>query len=135
MAFRRSVFDDMSFEERLQRFGGYAWGEDYDLTHRVFLRYRTWLMVSPSGAVVHHSAPGGRLNEPRMVAATFYNSKIIRDGFNRYTHYGIIPFLWGMRVCRTLGLLLSGYSPLDIYRGWRMYRQALREDRDAGNGA
>lgn len=128
MAFRRRVFDDIRFNERLERLSGYAAGEDYDFSHRVFLKYRTPLLVANGGLVIHRPAAGGRPNKPRFVAATFYNSRIIRDGFNKYTHYGLFPFLWGMRVCRALGFLLSGYSPIDIFRGWRMYRKALRED-------
>jgi glycosyltransferase involved in cell wall biosynthesis len=126
MAYRKEVFEYLRFDERLQYFGGYALGEDVDLSHRVFLHYDLPLLISPSGMFVHHNVPGGRLDRRKMVASIFYNSKIIRDNFNGYTKYGILPFLLGQRVCRIIGLLLMGYSIGDIAKGFRDYRMAIR---------
>jgi glycosyltransferase involved in cell wall biosynthesis len=126
MAYRKEVFDYLRFDERLQYFGGYALGEDLDLSHRVFLRYDLPLLVSPSGMFVHHNVPGGRLDGRKMAASIFYNSKIIRDNFNEYAKYGILPFLLGQRVCRIIGLLLMGYSIGDIAKGFRDYRVAIK---------
>ncbi len=130
MAYRKEVFEQLKFDEKLQRFGGYAFAEDVDFSHRVFLHYEQPLLVSSSGMFIHHSAPGGRLDKRKMCAAIFYNTKVIRDNFNKYTHYRSLPFIWGQRICRTLGLLAMGYSASDIFNGYMDYRKALNNDFD-----
>lgn len=122
MAYRKNVFDQLKFDERLQYFGGYSLGEDVDLSHRVFLHYDLPLLISSLGLVVHHNISGGRLDKRKMAASIFYNSKIIRDNFNKYTQYRYISFLWGQRFCRVLGLLSMGYSIDDIAKGYCDYR-------------
>lgn len=82
MGYRRSVFDEMKFDERLETFGGYALGEDLDFSHRVFLRYEQPLMVTNSGYVIHHAAAGGSRNiGADRVAATIFNRALIRKNF------------------------------------------------------
>lgn len=129
MAFRREVFNELCFDERLERFGGYALGEDMDLSHRVLLRFREPLLVTPDGGVIHHSAAGGRLDRVKIAAAYFYNSKIIRDNFNGCGgRYGILPFLWEQRVLRALRMFEGGAGVAEILTGYRLYRAALKED-------
>lgn len=129
MAFRREIFDELCFDERLERFGGYALGEDIDLSHRVRLSFNEPLLVVSQGAVIHHAAMGGRLDRVKMTAAYFYNSKIIRDNFNGCGgHHGIIPFLWEQRVLRALRMFESGSGVAEIIAGYRLYRAALKED-------
>ena len=126
MAFRSTVFDSLSFEERLQRFGGYALGEDYDLSHRVFLKYGEPLLILSSGMVVHHNFGSGRIYGKNRAAAFYYNTAIIRENFNKYATYGLLPFLWEQRIGRTLALIVDGISIPDIVRGYVEYRKAIR---------
>lgn len=129
MAFRREVFSELCFDERLERFGGYALGEDMDFSHRVWLRFREPLLVVQEGGVVHHAAEGGRLDRVKTAAAYFYNSKIIRDSFNGCGgRYGLLPFLWEQRVLRALRMFEGGLSVKEIITGYQLYRAALKED-------
>jgi glycosyltransferase involved in cell wall biosynthesis len=131
MVYRKSVFEDLSFDEGLERFGGYAIGEDYDFSHRVWLYYGKPLLISISGFVVHHNVQAARIsNGPVKAAAIYYNTARIRDGFRVYRPYKLLPFLWELRVGRTLSLLLMyGIRPLDLIRGYLKARRARREDR------
>jgi GT2 family glycosyltransferase len=128
MAYRKSVFEDISFDEGLERFGGYALGEDYDFSHRVWLRYGEPLLISISGFAVHHNAQTARMPKgPDKAAAFYYNTARIRDGFKAYRPYKLPPFLWELRAGLTLSLLMQGMSPLDLIRGCLKARRARRE--------
>ncbi|MDR3165999.1 MAG: glycosyltransferase [Synergistaceae bacterium] len=129
MAYRKSVFDDLSLDEGLERFGGYAVGEDYDFSHRIWLRYGKPLLISASGFVVHHNAQTARmLKGPDKVAAIYYNTARIRNNFRAYRPYKLLPFLWELRMGLTLSLLRQGMSPLDLTRGYLRYKRARRKD-------
>jgi GT2 family glycosyltransferase len=129
MAYRASVFGELQFDERLQRFGGYAMGEDVDFSHRVALKFGEPLLVVPEGHVVHHNSSGGRIGGERArIAAMYYNTKIIRENFTKYAEYGLLPFLWEQRVGRTIAMLAGGYSFADMAGGYLDYRKALREN-------
>lgn len=129
MAFRKSVFNELRFDERLERFGGYALGEDMDLSHRVMLHYGEPLQILPGGSVTHHQAEGGRLNSVRMNAAYFYNFRIIRDNFLKYDNkkYWFFSFLWERGILFTLNLYRNGYRFYDIIEGYKAYRKAWKE--------
>lgn len=57
MSYRRSVFDELSFDEW---YGGYANGEDLDFSFRVSKRYR--LVVTPFATVTHKHSETARLS-------------------------------------------------------------------------
>jgi glycosyltransferase involved in cell wall biosynthesis len=124
MAFRKSVFEKNEFDERLQLFGGYAFGEDYDFSHRIFLRYGEPLLVASSGCVVHHNAGGGRIpDHVNFCAARFHNTAIIRENFGKYRSYRLLPFIWELRVGMVLSMLAQKISPNDIWRAYRAYKR------------
>jgi GT2 family glycosyltransferase len=131
MAYRKSVFDDLSFDEGIERFGGYAFGEDYDFSHRVWLYYGEPLLISACGCVVHHNAQTARVPKgPDKVAAIYYNTARIRDNFKAYRPYKLSPFLWELRAGLTLPLLMQGIRPLDLIRGYLRSMRARREYRE-----
>ncbi len=77
MAFRREVFGDgMEFNEKLQTFSPYALGEDMEFTHRVFKKFRTPLIVTEKGKVIHRPNQKERITGTWQKAATLY--------YNRY---------------------------------------------------
>ena len=129
MAFRKDVFREIQFEERLQRFGGYAYGEDVDFSYRVFLRFGEPFIIASAGHVIHRGSPGGRIkSDSAKFSAMYYNTRIIRDNFKEYGKYGLISFLWEQRIGRSIAMLAGGYRLMDMIRGYIEYRKALRED-------
>ncbi|GHV32014.1 hypothetical protein FACS1894167_14840 [Synergistales bacterium] len=128
MALRKSIFGALSFDERLERFGGYAIGEDVELSHKVALEYKQPLMVAHGGYAIHHSAPAGNRSAGwRKVAAAFYNHALIRKEFERYGRKFRLPArIWG-HIGSVLSLLCTGTPPRDIIKGIREARKALRE--------
>lgn len=128
MAYRKKVFDELLFDERLQRFGGYAWGEDYDFSHKVMLHFNMPLLILPSGFVVHHNVPGGRVDGVKRAAIIYYNSLLIRQNFNNYSPcHTLFSFIWEQRVAKTLTMLSEGLSISEIAKGYWEYRKALKE--------
>jgi GT2 family glycosyltransferase len=128
MAYKKSIFDDLCFEEHLQRFGGYALGEDVDLSHRVFLKYGEPLIIAPESFVVHHNAEGGRITgNATRIAAMLFNTKITLINFSKYKKYALLPFIWEQRIGRLLAMFMGGYRIRDIIEGYRLYRGALKE--------
>ncbi len=61
MAYRRQVFADFHFDQRL---GSYGWGEDRDFSYRVAQRYT--LMATPEARLIHLKTPSGRIDSRRM---------------------------------------------------------------------
>lgn len=129
MAYRREVFEELQLDERLQRFGGYAFCEDIDFSHRVFLHFKRPLMIIDSPAVFHLPDKSSRYEDPSArVAMYLFNTWLIRENFKRYADYPIVPFIWAMRI----GGMLSTYAATarcglsDLYRGWKRYRQERR---------
>ena len=61
MIYRRQVFADFHFDQRL---GSYGWGEDRDFSYRVGQRYR--LMATPDARLIHLKEPSGRIDNRRM---------------------------------------------------------------------
>jgi GT2 family glycosyltransferase len=57
MSYRRQVFDQFQFDQRL---GAYGWGEDKDFSFRVAQVYR--LMAIPNAKLIHLKEPSGRIN-------------------------------------------------------------------------
>ena len=127
MAFRKDVFREISFNERLQRFGGYALGEDADFSHRVLLRFREPLVIASAGHVVHQNSSGGRIeSNSAMCSAFYYNTRLIRENFKEYRKYSLTSFLWELRIGKSLLMFACGYRVRDIIHGYIDYRKALR---------
>jgi len=117
MAYRKTVFSDHCFDERLQRFGGYALWEDALFSHRLH-REGYVLYVTAGGLVTHRPAPGGRMENPENKGrVTGYNACLVWWNavfpFNRWS----IPFFLWARL-GFLCALLAGC----ISKPWRKIR-------------
>lgn len=126
MAYRRSVFAKVRFDERLEIFGGYALGEDVDFSHRVMLEFGQPHMIAPQGYVVHHAASGGGRNIGlNKIAAHFFNPRLMRQNFAAYgKRFALRHRLWA--AIGTILLLLHGRcSPFAIARGARLAQKEL----------
>jgi len=96
MAFRRQVFDDIRFNERMETFGPYASGEDIEFSHRVFLKYGEPLRIAEKGMLVHRPSPVPRfpVNE-RYVAARILNRYLIMKASSvRSPVIGRLGYCW-----------------------------------------
>jgi len=76
MAFRKEIFADHSFNEKLQRFGNYALGEDVDFTYRLFLEGHR-LEVIEAQPAIHQVASNGRLSPHSNSASSVFNFYLI----------------------------------------------------------
>ena len=104
MGFRKTVFDKISFNEELQKFGGYALGEDVEFSHRLF-RNKIKIVISQKGYIIHREAKDGRLENERIFAAQIYNHFIIwRTAIFPYNKLSIFVYLWSL-----FGELLRNY--------------------------
>ena len=73
MAVRRDAFFNAGgFDEGLETFGGYALGEDIELSHRLKLSGGS-LMIADSSGMYHHSVLGGRPDSDNAISLLLYN--------------------------------------------------------------
>lgn len=79
MAIRREVFFDLGlrFDERLQRFGGYAVGEDVAISTAIRATTHRRLAGCRRSWAIHHVAPGPRASSRSLAAAAVYNRYVI----------------------------------------------------------
>lgn len=136
MAFRRSVFDELQFEEELQRFSNYAWSEDIDLTHRVFLHYKLPLLVIPGPVVIHLPTNSGRgrvadqskgsnarlIDSSRGFAVQFYNGWILHRNFSRYVRYSTFT-----KDLMMMLVAIKNRRLKNCIEGYKMYKKARKE--------
>jgi len=76
MAFKKEVFLDHHFEERLEKFGGYAAGEDSQFTRRLYEEKKK-LFITKKGALLHLPAKGGRPENKNFIAISIYNRFVV----------------------------------------------------------
>ncbi|PIE55042.1 MAG: hypothetical protein CSA35_02845 [Dethiosulfovibrio peptidovorans] len=132
MAFRREVFDDMDFNEKLETFAPYAMCEDIEFSYRVFKRFKTPLLVSKRGGVIHRSNRKERIYGTWQKAATFYYNRYLLMKVTSEDHpfLGRLLFFWTF-----LRLTKKNLKNCGGQSTWKGFRMALREiARDAGRG-
>jgi len=95
MALRRSILLDYSFNERLQRFGGYALYEDQLLSRQLHLAGRK-MRVANGGMVRHLAAVGNRSTNPcKQGQMEGYNASIVwKETASKISFLSIMAFLW-----------------------------------------
>jgi len=89
MSYRREVFADVMFDERLT---GYAIGEDLQFSYRVSRRWK--LLLTPRARVDHRHAGGGRPRAGRLEEMRVINRFIfVRDVMAQHGA-GWFPYAW-----------------------------------------
>ena len=87
MSIRREVFlvEGLQFDERLQRYGGYAWAEDVAMSVAIRTKAFLRLVECRRSWAIHHPVPGGRMSQRRFAAARVYNFYLIGSmaGYSR----------------------------------------------------
>ena len=96
MAYRKELFDKFSFDERLQKFGGYALAEDVQFSHQI-LRNKKKLIITEKGFIIHHEAMGERLENEKVFSARIYNRFIVwKTSIFPYNRFSAIVYLWSL---------------------------------------
>lgn len=127
MAFRKKVFDELKFDERLETFGGYALGEDVDFSHRVMLHFKEPLLIADSGRVIHHAASGGGREKPNddKISSYFFNGSLIRNNFKKYGEKFKLFFIAWSNTGTILMLSKDCITPSKIYKCCQRARKQL----------
>jgi len=101
MAFRRTVFQDISFDENLT---GYAYMEDSDISKMLSAHYKIY--YEPSARLKHNVSPRGRLNRYEVSRMLVVN------------HYYLSKKNWPQNIARKavfwwsiIGLIIRGIYP------------------------
>ncbi len=66
MTYRKELFRELKFDENLKK---YSWGEDSDLSYRVFKKYPLSLYVAPQAKYLHKVSPIGRIPKRSIYGA------------------------------------------------------------------
>lgn|GEM_PF-1741215 len=102
MIYRRAVFESFSlrFNEKLEAFGGWAYGEDVEFSHKLWRilrqekKNKESMKIAPESFVIHYNTPGGRPNLRRKYAMMIYNRYLILKGsIVPYCKFKIVPYL------------------------------------------
>lgn len=95
MAFRKEIFRGHHFDERMQKYGGYALWEDLLFTHQLHGE-GLQLCIAEKGLVTHRAAPGGRIeNQFNKGRIDGYNASIVwKKSIFPFAPWSVIPFLW-----------------------------------------
>jgi glycosyltransferase involved in cell wall biosynthesis len=93
-AYRREVFRDNRFEERLEKFGGYTVNDDLLFSQKLF-RQGKKLLIAEKGFVLHKYASGTRIAGSRQYAALFFSQYIAwKTAIFPYEKISLFPFIW-----------------------------------------
>jgi glycosyltransferase involved in cell wall biosynthesis len=95
MSFRRSVFNEFQFDDRLK---GYSWGEDFLFSNLITKAYPNTLLISPHARCINYASNEARLKGKALFDVQISNAKYI------------LTKLWGLR-----GLLLFGRQFIGLY--------------------
>lgn len=119
MAYKREVFKDHSFDEQLQRFGGYALGEDSSFSYSLHVSgYK--LHMCKEGYVIHHHYESGRAQPANMYAMIIYNYHLIWKKYIYSKHkLSIFLRIWAIFGYLVVYLFKSIFSwNINPIKGW-----------------
>ncbi len=117
--YRRVLFDQYRFDEELERYSGYAFGEDLAFSFKIRARGRR--VVTPDAVVAHHRSPTSRPPSAELHRLRLYNQYYIYANYLRGTVARPLPFAWalaGKVILATLRLAVHPGRPAwDTLRG------------------
>jgi glycosyltransferase involved in cell wall biosynthesis len=95
MAFRKEIFRDHVFNERLQKYAGYALWEDQQFSRQLHLEGHC-LSIAEKGRVTHRAAPGTRVEEPfNRGRVEAYNAAVIwKTTILPFARWSAVHFMW-----------------------------------------
>lgn len=97
MAYRKEVFNKFNFEERLEKFSDYAFGEDVQFSSRLFMNGMK-MVIAENGYVIHHGVAGIRFDDNKSeVAARIYNHFVVwKTVIFKHSKISILNFTWSL---------------------------------------
>jgi GT2 family glycosyltransferase len=110
--FRAEVLRGLRFDHGYERFSGYAYAEDLDLTYAVGRSGR--LCVEPRARMLHNVSPAGRVDNLRLGLAQAVNrARFLRKHLGRDVGH-LVCYLWAMLGVWLLNIAMiaRGRSPL-----------------------
>ena len=132
--YKREVFNEFKYDENLKK---YSWGEDSDLSYRVFKRYPKLLYIAPEAKYLHKVSRTGRISNREIICMEeiyylylFY--KIIRQNFKNKLIY-----LWsrlGRMIFRVILLCTLKIKFPEIKYLFEAYVLCLRHLREIKDG-
>lgn len=119
LAVRASMMSNHAFDERLQRYAGYALWEDQLFSHQL-CGEGCAIAVADTGKVIHHAVAGGRVGDSfRKGCLEGYNACIVwKAGIFPYDRRTVVPFIWARIGFLGVVLLPCMYKPWDAAR-WK----------------
>lgn len=63
-AFRREIFNDFQFENI---FRNYSDGEDFDLSYRIYKKYKNSLFITPNATLIHKKSIESRMSKKNVI--------------------------------------------------------------------
>lgn len=128
MAFRREVFDSMSFNEKLETFTPYAMCEDIEFSFRVFKKFKAPLLVADRGMVIHRPKLTDRISGSWQKAATLYYNRYIlmKTTSEESPVLGRLLFVWTFLRLTKRNLMECGLK--DTLKGLTMATKEVLKD-------
>jgi len=132
--YRKKVFNEFKYDENLLK---YSWGEDQDLSYRIFKKYPSSLYVAPQAKYVHKVSPTGRIAKREVVH--------MGEIYYLYLFYKIIDqslknkaiYLWsrvGITIFKVISLLALRISVMEIVYLFQAFAICIRHLREIKNG-
>ncbi|MEM5783380.1 MAG: hypothetical protein QXX01_03410, partial [Candidatus Aenigmatarchaeota archaeon] len=131
MAFRKEVFSKHSFEEKLQRFGGYAQGEDTQLSRKLY-EEKMKLFITRDGELLHLPAKEGRTKGKEFIAMSIYNRFLVwKTSIYPFHKISVLSFtvrIFGRIILLYFIYLLQPKKKKYIAEGLKMGIKAIFDD-------
>lgn len=106
MCIRFECIHDLQFDERYERFAGYAYAEDLDFTYEIGKRGMLW--VTPHAQMEHNVSPAARTSELRFgICQVFNRALFVRKHFGSSVYHWLC-FLWSMIGIMLLNIAMTG---------------------------
>jgi glycosyltransferase involved in cell wall biosynthesis len=132
--YKKKVFNEFTYDENLLK---YSWGEDQDLSYRVFKKYPSSLYVAPQAKYVHKVSPTGRIAKKEIVH--------MGEIYYLYLFYKIIDqslknkaiYLWsrvGIILVKVISLFVLRASVMEIVYLFQAFVVCIKHLKEIKNG-
>ncbi len=132
--YKKKVFKEFKYDENLLK---YSWGEDQDLSYRVFKKYPSSLYVAPQAKYLHKVSPTGRIAKQEVIH--------MGEIYYLYLFYKIIDqtlknkviYLWsrvGITIFKLISLCARKVSAMEIVYLFQAFVICIKHLREIKNG-